>query len=131
VPENRILLVEDEPTTREIVTHVLRDAGYALDAVGSAGAAATCLETVHYALVIVDWFLPDGNGAEIADAAAGRGSKTLVISDLVLQLPNKAASGHELLPKRSLSAEIAGAVQRMIGNPVEPKHPPSERGVET
>ena len=58
MPENRILLVEDEPTTREIVTHVLREAGYAVDTVGSAGAATTCLETVPYALVITDWFLP-------------------------------------------------------------------------
>jgi CheY-like chemotaxis protein len=101
VPKNRVLLVEDEPTTRGIVTHLLREAGYALDAVGSAGAAATCLETMSYALVIVDWFLPDGNGAEIADAAAERGSKALIISDMVFQIPSKAAGGHGLLPKRS------------------------------
>ena len=99
----------------------LREAGYALDAVGSAGAATTCLETVLYALVITDWFLPDGNGAEVADAAAGHGSKTLVISDLVFQLPGKAAGGHELLPKRMVPTELVAAVQRIIGKPVEPE----------
>ena len=123
MPENRILLVEDEPTTREIVTHVLRQAGYALDAVGGAGAATTCLETVSYALVIVDWFLPDGNGAEVADAAADRGSKTLVISDFVFQIPGRAAGGHELLSKRVTSTEILAAVHRMIGRPVGPERP--------
>ena len=50
MPDNRILLVEDEPTSLEILTHVLREAGYAMDTVGSAGAATTCLETVSYAL---------------------------------------------------------------------------------
>jgi two-component system, OmpR family, response regulator len=121
LPENRILLVEDEPTTREIVTHLLRGAGYALDAVGSAGAATTCLETVAYALVIVDWFLPDGNGAEVADAAAERGSKALVISDFVFQIPGRAVGGHELLSKRLASTEIVAAVHRMIGKPIGPE----------
>lgn len=123
MPENRILLVEDEPTTREIVTHVLRLAGYDLDAVGSVGAATTCLEMMPYALVIVDWFLPDGNGADIADVAAERGSKTLVVSDLVFQLPSNVAGAHELLQKRVLPTEIVAVVRAMIGNPVKPEHP--------
>lgn len=121
--ENRILLVEDEPTTRELVTYALREAGYVLDAVGSAGAAATCLETVSYDLVIVDWFLPDGNGAEVADAAAERGSKTLVISDFVFQIPGRAVGGHELLSKRLASTEIVPAVYRIIGKPVRRERP--------
>ena len=121
--ENRILLVEDEPTTREILTYVLREAGYILDTVGSAGAATSCLEMVAYALVIADWFLPDRSGVEVADAAAKLGAKTIVISDLVFQLPGKGAGGHELLLKRVGPTEILAAVQRMIGKPVEPELP--------
>src|ERR1700736_329549 len=78
--ENRILLVEDEPTTREIITEVLRGEGYNVDSVATAGAASTCLAAIPYALVIADWVLPDGDGFDIADAAAQLGSKTVVIS---------------------------------------------------
>lgn len=118
----RILLVEDEPTTLEILTHVLSEAGYAVDAVGSAGAATTCLETMPDALVIVDWFLPDRNGSEVADAAAELGAKTFIISDLIFQLPERVTGRHELLLKRMGPTEILSAVQRVIGKPtIEPK----------
>ena len=39
MPEKRILLIEDEATTREILTDLLRGAGYAVDSVATAGAA--------------------------------------------------------------------------------------------
>lgn len=118
----RILLVEDEPTTLEILTHVLSEAGYAVDTARSAGAATTCLETLPYALVIVDWFLPDRNGSEVADAAAELGAKTFIISDLVFQLPEWVAGRHQLLSKRMGPTEIVAAVQRAIGKPtIEPE----------
>ena len=113
--ETRILLIEDEPTTWEILTHVLRENGYIVDAVGSAGAATTCLDAIPYVLVITDLFLPDGDGVELADAAGERGCKTLIISDLVFQLPKRAASRHALLSKRVGAGEIVAAVQRTIG----------------
>jgi len=68
LPEKHILLVEDEAIFREILTYFLRGKGYVVDAVGSAGAAITCLESARYALVISDWLLPDGNGVDVADA---------------------------------------------------------------
>ena len=116
VPENRILLVEDEPTTQEILTHVLPEAGYPVDTVRSAGAAISCLETLRYTLVIVDWFLPDRNGSEVADAAAELGAETFIISDLVFQLPQQIAGRHELLSKRMGPTEILAAVRRSSEN---------------
>ena len=67
--EKRILLIEDEATTREILTEVLRGEGYEVDSVATAGAATTCLESIRYALVMADWLLPDGHGTDVADAA--------------------------------------------------------------
>jgi CheY-like chemotaxis protein len=118
LPEKHILLVEDEATFREILTYFLRGKGYVVDAVGSAGAAITCLESVRYALVISDWLLPDGNGVDIADAAVKRGAKTLIVSGLLFPLPGGAAMRHELLLKHLGPTQVLAAVQRAIGSPM-------------
>jgi DNA-binding response OmpR family regulator len=118
MPEKRILLVEDEPTTREILTEALRREGYAVDSVATAGAATTCLESIPYALVMADRVLPDGDGIDIADAAAQLGSKTLVVSGYLSDLPAGVADRHELLSKQSANTEmIVAAVRRAIGTP--------------
>jgi two-component system, OmpR family, response regulator len=70
MPEQRILIVEDEATTREILTELLRGEGYEVDSVATAGAATTCLDSIFYSLVLADWVLPDGDGTDIADSAA-------------------------------------------------------------
>jgi DNA-binding NtrC family response regulator len=118
LPEKHILLVEDEATFREILTYFLRGKGYVVDAVGSAGAAITCLESVRYALVISDWLLPDGNGVDVADAAVKRGAKTLIVSGLLFRLPGGAAMRHELLLKHLGPTQVSAAVQRAIGSPM-------------
>src|SRR5215217_1502431 len=87
MPEKRILLIEDEATTREILTEVLRGEGYEVDSVATAGAATTCLQLIFYALVVVDWVLPDGDGTDIADTAAQLGAKTLIVTGYLSDLP--------------------------------------------
>src|ERR1700740_301698 len=118
MPDLRILVVEDEATTREILTELLRGSGYQVDSVATAGAATTCLGSIGYALVICDWLLPDGNGIDVADQAAQLGSKTLIVSDYLFRLPGGAADRHELLTKRFDPAVILAAVHRAIGSPV-------------
>jgi DNA-binding response OmpR family regulator len=117
MPENRILLVEDEATTREIITEVLRAKGYNVDSVATAGAATTCLESISYALVIADWVLPDGDGIDVADAAAQLGSKTVVISGHASGFPAGVAERHQLFAKPLSPADIVAAVQGAIGTP--------------
>jgi CheY-like chemotaxis protein len=61
-----ILVVEDEPNTRYVVTSLLEAEGYR---VGSAADGAQAVETanrLHPSLVILDWMLPDRNGEQIA-----------------------------------------------------------------
>jgi two-component system, NtrC family, response regulator HydG len=127
MPEKRILLVEDEATNREILTYALREEGYVVDAVVSAGAATLCLELTPYALVIADWLLPDGSGGDVADAAAKLGAKTFIISGHIRGLPDGAAARHEFLTKRLGPTEIVAAVRQAIGGPVDeaPRSDPS------
>jgi DNA-binding response OmpR family regulator len=113
--EKRILLIEDEPTTREILTDLLRGDGY--DVVATAGAATTCLQSIHYALVLADWVLPDGDGVDVADAAAQLGSKTLIVSGRLADLPAGVADRHDLMSKQLGHTEIVAAVRRAIGGP--------------
>ena len=82
-----------------------------------AGAASTCLAAIPYALVIADWVLPDGDGFDIADAAAQLGSKTVVISGYLSELPAGAAERHQLFAKPLSPAVIVAAVKDTIGNP--------------
>src|ERR1051326_2544337 len=70
MPDKRILLVEDEPEIQQLLAHVLRAAGYAVDTAGSAEQAWQRLRAAAYGAVIADWRLPDGDGSLILDWAA-------------------------------------------------------------
>ena len=63
----RILLIEDEATSREISLLILEGAGYEIDAANCAVAAHERLSSAPYSLVIADWLLPDGDGIYLAD----------------------------------------------------------------
>jgi DNA-binding response OmpR family regulator len=113
----RILLVEDEPTTREVLTAILRGEGYEVDSVASTGAATTCLKSISYELVIADWVLPDGDGTDVADSAAQIGCKTMIITGSVSDLPTGAADRHDVFGKPVSPAVLIGAVRGAIGEP--------------
>ena len=119
MPEQRILFIEDEPTTREIVTYVLREQGYAVDSVASAGAALTCLQSLSYDVVIADWLLPDGDGVYLADRAATLGARTLVVTGHIADLPPGAAARHRLLTKPVSPAVLVQVIRAMIGGPLQ------------
>jgi DNA-binding response OmpR family regulator len=116
---NRILLIEDEATTRELLTHILRSEGYAMDTAATAAAAVTHLESARYSLVIADWLLPDGNGIELADRAAELGCKTIVFSSYLFRLPVGSASRHQLMMKPVRPQEMMEVVRQAIGTPKE------------
>jgi two-component system phosphate regulon response regulator PhoB len=61
----RILLVDDEPDLRQLVTFNLRDAGFEVDAVGSGQAGLALAGKTRPAVVILDLMLPDVSGMEI------------------------------------------------------------------
>ncbi|MFA5550415.1 MAG: response regulator transcription factor [Trueperaceae bacterium] len=59
----RLLLVEDDPTVRELVTHHLEQAGFAVVAAESAEAAWPHVEDAD--LLVLDWMLPGESGVEL------------------------------------------------------------------
>src|SRR3954453_17233995 len=124
MPEKLILLIEDDSTTRAILTEVLRREGYAVDSVATAAAATTCLEAIFYELVVADWVLPDGAGGDGPDPAAQLCSKTLVVTGHLADLPPGVADRHQLRSKQVGFEEIFSAVRQAIGSPGEKQGSP-------
>jgi DNA-binding response OmpR family regulator len=117
MPASRILVVEDEPTSREILDFVLSGAGYGVDMAATAAAAVMLLSSTRYGLVIADWLLPDGDGIYIADRALALGSKTVIITGHLPDLPPGTGRRHRLLSKPVKPTELLAVVRDMIGEP--------------
>ena len=64
----RILLVEDDPSTSELVASRLRASGLACEAVGTGGEALEAVRATSYDLLLLDLGLPDMSGMEVLTA---------------------------------------------------------------
>jgi CheY-like chemotaxis protein len=62
----KILLVENSRTGRAILLRQLQEHGYSADAVGSGKEAMESILKTNYNLIIMDIFLPEMNGYEVA-----------------------------------------------------------------
>src|SRR6202049_1561356 len=113
----RILLIEDEATSREILELVLSGAGYSVDGAATAAVAHKQLSSTRYGLVIADWLLPDGDGIYIADRAVGLGSRTLIVTGHLSDLPPRTGERHRLLSKPAKPAELIAVFRNMRGGP--------------
>ena len=111
----RILLVDDEPAIRELLSFALGEEGYVVDAAANTAEAWAQLDANTYALAIVDWQLPDGDGMIIADGAAELGAKSFLISGHLLRMPGGRAEAHQTIMKPIRPSELIAAVQESIG----------------
>jgi signal transduction histidine kinase/CheY-like chemotaxis protein len=60
-----ILLVEDDADCREVVQHVLEDAGYSVASTATASEARSLVEKLRPAMVLLDLWLSDGDGRSV------------------------------------------------------------------
>ncbi len=67
----RILLVEDHPALREMMTAHLREAGFVTDAVGRGGEAIAAAARDRYDAVVLDLGLPDLDGLAVLRSLRG------------------------------------------------------------
>ena len=61
----RLLILEDNEELAELLAKGLRAAGYEADILSTVEQARTVLQTTHYAALILDLGLPDGDGLEL------------------------------------------------------------------
>jgi CheY-like chemotaxis protein len=76
----KVLVVDDDRESRELLSEVLTTNGYAVGLVESGGAAQALLDDDNdYAIVIADLRMPDGSGLELLRELRRRKSKREVI----------------------------------------------------
>jgi two-component system response regulator AtoC len=68
-----VLVVDDEPAIRQVLSAAIRKAGYAVESAGSAGEALAALDKAPYDVVLSDVFMPVTDGIELLKQARARG----------------------------------------------------------
>jgi two-component system cell cycle response regulator len=63
-----ILLAEDDPVTRMLMTRFLKNAGYEVDAVADGSAALDRMTKRYYPILITDWEMPEMDGVALCRA---------------------------------------------------------------
>ena len=80
----RILLIEDNPADRELITCYLQELPFAIEveAVSSVSAGKQCFESKNYDCVLLDHYLPDGNSLQLLKeiSEASKQSAVIVLS---------------------------------------------------
>jgi DNA-binding response OmpR family regulator len=61
----RLLVAEDDPGLREVLSRGLRENGYAVDAVPDGRTAMTYLRSYDYEVAVLDWRMPGVSGLEV------------------------------------------------------------------
>jgi DNA-binding response OmpR family regulator len=76
---HRVLVIEDEPEMRGMLSDNLEFEGYEVTAADSAEQALLELERFNFALLIVDVMLPGMSGIDLCGTLRGRGSRVPII----------------------------------------------------
>ena len=119
-----ILVVDDEPTVRELVTEVLRDLGYTvIEAADSASGLNLLRSNMQIDMLVSDVGLPGGmNGRQMADAARvfRPGLRTLFITGYAESAAIGAGQlepGMHVLTKPFAIETLAARVRELISAP--------------
>ncbi|MGB6309984.1 MAG: diguanylate cyclase [Steroidobacteraceae bacterium] len=67
-PTPTILLAEDDPVTRMLMTRFLKKAGYEVDAVGNGSDALDRMTKRYYPMLVTDWEMPEMDGVSLCKA---------------------------------------------------------------
>ncbi len=67
-PSPTILLAEDDPVTRMLMTRFLKKAGYEVDAVANGSQAMDKMTKRYYPMLVTDWEMPEMDGVSLCKA---------------------------------------------------------------
>ena len=72
-PKSRILVVDDEPAIRALVTKIIERAGYAVDSARDGAEAIQKLDAESYSVVVLDLMMPNVDGYGLIEYIKNRG----------------------------------------------------------
>lgn len=115
----KILIVEDEPSLRELIQRSLEKERYVVETAGDFHTALRKIEDYDYDCVLLDIMLPDGNGLELLEQlkAAHKRENVIIISakdsleDKVLGLE---LGADDYLPKPFHLVELNARIKSVI-----------------
>jgi two-component system OmpR family response regulator len=110
-----VLLVEDDPDVRALLTEILDEAGFGVTDVRTFADARHLVDGEGIDLVVTDVVLPDGRGTELAQYAERRGLRTLVLTGNVDRMQELALRDREYLAKPFRSRDLLERVHACLG----------------
>ncbi|HEY3282785.1 MAG TPA: response regulator transcription factor [Armatimonadota bacterium] len=115
----RLLVVEDESKLRQTLSQGLREAGYAVDAVGSGEEALSMAATAPYDLVLLDVLLPGKDGFAVCRELRTRGVTAPVLMLTALDAVEDRVKGLDLgaddyLPKPFALSELLARIRALL-----------------
>jgi CheY-like chemotaxis protein len=115
-----ILIVDDDPDVRQIMSSVLADLGYRVREASNGEAALTILKSYRPDLLVIDFGMPGTNGAEVAASARDQNERMPILfvsgySDT--SAIENAVGKTPLLQKPFRPAEFAAAVRSSLDMP--------------
>ena len=115
----QLLVVEDNPSTLKMLAFLLRNEGYIVHAVQTAGEGVTLLRNEPIDLLLLDVMLPDGNGLQICRQIRNEGFSLpiLVISALARRDDKLAAlneGADDYMTKPFDPSEVVARVHSLI-----------------
>jgi len=116
----RVLVVDDQPEVRTIISIVLRMHRYEIVEAASAAAALNLFEPAGFDLVIVDIFLESTNGSDLIAALRARapGLPVIAISGMDFEAPE--LPDVVRLPKPFRPADLLRAIEAARGSHRQP-----------
>jgi DNA-binding response OmpR family regulator len=124
MPEKDVLIVDDEVDVRDVLTGILQHNGYEVDQAGTVAEANHLLAVHRYRVVLVEWRMPDGDGAVIANLATEIGSQAFVMSGHLRKMLPGNVDPRRTIMKPIRRDELLATVRSCIGAPPTSKAPP-------
>jgi two-component system, OmpR family, response regulator len=115
----RVLIVEDDPELRSVLSRSLREEGFSVDTVATGGDVLARAEGSIPDLFVIDVGLPDADGRDVCQALRARGVETPVLfltarDAVVDRVAGFDAGGDDYLAKPFALVELVARIQALL-----------------